>query len=281
MSERIVIFTDLDGTLLDHDTYSFDAALPALGLVRELGVPLVLTSSKTRAEIEEHRQQLGNSDPFISENGGGVFIPLGYFSLEFEYTRESRPCRVIELGSPHSELTRALERVREGTGLAIRGMSEMTVDEVIALTGLEESMATLARMREYDEPFVVDGPLDTPARKALGEAIEALGYRLTEGGRLFHITGGSDKGLAVSTLAGLFARQLGPVTTVGLGDSPNDVPMLEAVNVPVLVQKPDGTWDERVDIEGMIMAEGAGPAGWCAAVLEILHSHKTGASPTG
>ena len=25
-----IIFTDMDGTLVDHDTYSYDAALPAL-----------------------------------------------------------------------------------------------------------------------------------------------------------------------------------------------------------------------------------------------------------
>ncbi|HLF86164.1 MAG TPA: HAD hydrolase family protein, partial [Nitrospiria bacterium] len=71
--------TDLDGTLLHPKTYSFDAARPALTLIKERRIPLILCSSKTRGEIELYRKWLGNQHPFISENGGGIFIPRGYF----------------------------------------------------------------------------------------------------------------------------------------------------------------------------------------------------------
>ena len=76
---RMIIVTDLDGTLLHPRTYSFEEALPALKLVRERGVPLVLCSSKTRAELEVCRKRLDNGHPFISENGGGIYLPAGYF----------------------------------------------------------------------------------------------------------------------------------------------------------------------------------------------------------
>ncbi len=56
---KLVIFTDLDGTLLDRDTYSFEPALPALRLIRQKDIPLVLSSSKTRAEIEFYRERIG------------------------------------------------------------------------------------------------------------------------------------------------------------------------------------------------------------------------------
>src|SRR5512143_2726927 len=74
-----VIFTDLDGTLLHPKTYSFTEALPALELIRERGIHLVLCSSKTRAEIEVYRKRLHNEAPFIVENGGAIFVPVGYF----------------------------------------------------------------------------------------------------------------------------------------------------------------------------------------------------------
>ncbi len=70
-----LIFTDLDGTLLDHDTYGYGDALPALELVKKRNVPLVLCTSKTREETSELRDELGLSHPFITENGGGIFIP--------------------------------------------------------------------------------------------------------------------------------------------------------------------------------------------------------------
>ncbi len=74
---KTVIFSDLDGTLLDAVRYSFNDALPALSLIQAHGVPLVLCSSKTRAEIEACRQRMHNFHPFITENGGGIFILVG------------------------------------------------------------------------------------------------------------------------------------------------------------------------------------------------------------
>ncbi len=46
--KKLIIFTDLDGTLLDLHTYSFEKSLPGLGLLRQKNVPLVFCSSKTR-----------------------------------------------------------------------------------------------------------------------------------------------------------------------------------------------------------------------------------------
>ena len=75
---RFVIFTDLDGTLLDHHTYSYDAARPALERLRKSEIPLIMVSSKTRIEIEVLRTEIGNREPFIPENGGAIFIPDDY-----------------------------------------------------------------------------------------------------------------------------------------------------------------------------------------------------------
>ena len=87
--KKTVIFTDLDGTLLDAADYSYAEAQPALGQVAESGTPLVLCSSKTRAELEVYRKRLANAHPFISENGGGIFIPIGYFSVSIDAERSA------------------------------------------------------------------------------------------------------------------------------------------------------------------------------------------------
>jgi mannosyl-3-phosphoglycerate phosphatase len=79
--KKPIIFTDLDGTLLDYSTYSFEKALPALQLLKEKDIPLIICSSKTKKEIEYYRKKLDNHHSFISENGGGIFIPKGYFGF--------------------------------------------------------------------------------------------------------------------------------------------------------------------------------------------------------
>ena len=76
-----VVFTDLDGTLLDHSTYSFAEAQPALALLKSKNVPLIFCTSKTRSEVEYWRGLLGNNHPFIVENGGAAFVPENYFNF--------------------------------------------------------------------------------------------------------------------------------------------------------------------------------------------------------
>ncbi|WP_067050058.1 mannosyl-3-phosphoglycerate phosphatase [Methanofollis ethanolicus] len=265
MESICVIFTDLDGTLLDHDTYSFAAAAPALRLLSLKRCPLVICTSKTRAEIEVVRDKLGVADPFISENGGAVFIPRGYFTVPVGRTRETGDYLAIELGAPYDNLRAAIRDIRSKTGCKVVGFGDMSVEEVARDAGLDHASARLARMREYDEPFVVPDPACVD--RVLAE-IEARGFRHTRGGRYFHLTGDSDKGRAVSLLAALFREEYGTVTTVGLGDSRNDLPMLAAMDIPILVQKSDGSY-EKTGPE-VVHANGVGPEGWNRAVVKIL-----------
>ncbi len=265
MKTRLIIFTDLDGTLLRRQDYSFKEALPALDLIRRKGVPLVICSSKTRGEIELYRERLSNDDPFISENGGGIFIPGGYFRKVPEGARVSGDYIVIRIGKSYGELRAGLRRLRE-MGFRVRGFGDMTAEEVASLTGLSPEEAVLAKARDFDEPFIVEGDVD---EEELGRAVASLGLELTIG-EYYHLIGGSDKGKAVKRLTELYRAEFGGVRTVALGDSPNDIPMLEAVDIPVIVQKPDGSYDGRIRIPGVIKAGGVGPRGWCRAVTEII-----------
>jgi len=266
MHRKFVIFTDLDGTLLDHSTYSYEPAREALDLVRSRGVPLVMTSSKTRAEIEELRRELSNAHPFISENGGAIFIPSGYFTEDYRFDREVDGYRVIELGAPHKMLVDALKSIAEVTGAGIRLLSGMGFEEIEELTGLSPAQAELAQRREYDEPFILE---DEGYLHAVDAEIKRLGLSRTEGAVFHHLMGGSDKGKAVGILSDIFKREWGEVRTVALGDSLNDLPMLERVDVPVLVKKPGKGYEERIEIAGLMRC-GEGPVGWNEAVLEIL-----------
>lgn len=274
---KTIIISDLDGTLLDSANYSFAAALPSLGMIRARGVPLVLCSSKTRAEMEAYRRRLDNNHPFIAENGGGIFIPHGYFSVAadtIESAMKSGGCRVIMLGTPYAEIRKRFARLRERLGIKVRGFADMTADEIAALTGLSRDEAVLAGQRDFDEPFVFEG---APDERFL-QAIEADGLRWTQG-RIFHIMGRHDKGRAVSLLKSLYEKQFGAVVSIGLGDSLNDLPLLRAVDCPVLVRHEDGSYDSRIAVAGLLKTQLPGPAGWNETVLQLLAA-KQGAADT-
>jgi len=267
---QTIIITDLDGTLLDAATYSCAPARQALDIIRERGIPLILCSSKTRAEIEALRAELGNHHPFISENGGGVFIPHGYFTVSFD-GEEIGGYRLVTLGTPYAEIRRQFVRLRDEHRAKVTGFGDMTAEEVAALTGLSIDEAQRARQRDFDEPFVFEG---APDERFL-HAIEESGLRWTEG-RLFHIMGKHDKGRAVSLLKALYENQSGNVESIGLGDSPNDLAMLQAVELPVLVMHADGSHDARIAIDGLLKTRLPGPSGWNESMLRLLAARSAG-----
>lgn len=267
----LLIFSDLDGTLLDHETYKWEEAIEAIDLCRIHHVPVILVSSKTRAEIELISRQIGLNAPFVSENGGGIFFPKEVFPdppfgtdlAEFDdYWKYS-------LGVPYNELVSALKDLGKILGWTIRGFSDMTVDEISALTGLNHQEAQLASKREFDEPFVLPKDMNFDLQ-LLKEEAEKKDLRLSVGGRFHHLHGKNDKGEAVDRIIDWYRKTNSHIITIALGDSPNDFSMLERVEHPILVRssRPDPSLIERMP--SLRMTQKMGPGGWNEAVLDIL-----------
>jgi len=265
--KKFIVFTDLDGTLLDSKTYSFEEALPALALLKEKNIPLILCSSKTRAEVEHWRTLLENEDPFICENGGGVFIPKGYFAFDSGYPAEDAGDYILlRLGASYGHLRKVFkELVNEG--FPVKGFGDMNAEEISGLTGLSLEESVMAKEREFDEPFIFAGSEEEKAK--LFGAIKKRGLNYTQG-RFFHLIGESDKGRAAAILIGLYKKASGEITTVALGDGVNDIPMLSLADHPVLVADRSGKYDERIKVASLILAPGPGPAGWRMAIMELI-----------
>ncbi len=278
--KNIIIFTDLDGTLLDYSTYSFEKALPALQLLKEKDIPLIICSSKTKKEIEYYRKKLDNHHPFISENGGGIFIPKDYFRFQIADLRlkieETRDYRIIRLGAKYNDLRNAIETLQK-EGFDIKGFGDMTVHELAEIAHMTIEEAQMAKERYFDEPFIYSGfPHKLPQ---LLKSINKKGFKFTQG-RFYHILGSSNKGIAVSMLINLYKNKYKKIETIAVGDSPNDIPMLERVDYPIIVQKHNGSYDSKIKIPRIIKANGIGPEGWNKAVIKIISkssAHNTSA----
>lgn len=263
----LLIFTDLDGTLLDQDSYSFKPALPALSVLRKKDTPLIICTSKTRAEIEVIRQRLHNRHPFVSENGGAIFIPKGYFSQKFRYTREDSDYLIIEYGTSYSKIRDVLKKMEGHSSGKIKGFGDIPIEEVAELCDFSQDQARLAKIREYDEPFVLK---NIDALDKIQQTARNANLRITRGGRFYHLLGENDKGKAILRLRNLYKKTFKRVTTIALGDSQNDLPMLEAADYPVLMQKPDGSYDSSIKLDNLLLVQGSGPIGWNTAVLKLL-----------
>jgi mannosyl-3-phosphoglycerate phosphatase len=269
-SPFIVIFTDLDGTLLDHDSYGWEEAEPALRLCKESQIPIILVSSKTRAEIRTLQKELGLSSPFISENGGGVFFPKEGKHPHPSDAIFSRDVWKWSIGPAYDFLVRALGEIREEQGWKIRGFSEMTPEEISSATGLDLPSARLASQREYDEPFVF---MEAGIRNTdtLHHAAGQKGLRISRGGRFYHLHGKSDKGEAMGRLVAWYRTYHPSLRTIALGDSPVDFSMLKRADYPVLIRSSNPYPELKKEIPRLKVTQEPGPRGWNAAVLDILN----------
>lgn len=269
----LVIFTDLDGTLLDEKTYSWELASQALENCKAMGIPIVIATSKTRAEVEEVQRALGLTDPFIVENGGAIFFPpKSCWPLPKEATFEGRYWK-WELGQPYDKLVKALRKIRNKLGWKIKGFSDMDLSEICRLTDLGEREATLSASRGYDEPFLVMEP-NPPDDSLLEEYVKREGLKITKGGRFYHIHGIHDKGTAMEKLLQLLRKQGKEVLSIALGDSPIDFPLLKRADIAVLVRSGRTYPELEREIPGLLITSEKGPQGWQDAILDIVEKYK-------
>lgn len=268
----IIIFSDLDGSLLDTETYSFEPAQTSLSLLKSKRIPLILSSSKTRAEIERYQKRLDNHHPFISENGGGIFIPENYFPFSFPYDQKKEGYLIIELGQSYPFIVKILAMIRDETELKIKGFSEMTEKELASMCGFSEEEARLAKKREYDEPFLLGG--NEKEIKIIKKKIEEKGMIYCWGGKFHHLSGKNHKGKAIKILKALYKKQFFNITSIGIGDNQNDLPMLLEVDYPIFLKKKRSVLPEALSFKkDLKVIQGTGPEAWNFAILDVIRDH--------
>ena len=265
----LVVISDVDGCLLDG-RYSSDAASEAVQVLRTRDIPLVLCSSKTSDELQALQERLGLGCPFICENGAAIYIPAGYFPFDIPGSIRRNGYEVIVFGGSHRDVVSAVRRAAREADVSLALFADMSASEVADDTGLSLAEAVLAKEREHDEPFRLVA--SAAARERFERLLAASGVRVADGGRYVHAAIGADKGRATVALHHVFRKACGPVTTMGLGDALNDVPLLRSVDRPVVVR--GSSEDVTRDVHRMVpwaeVTDAPGPLGWQAAVLKVV-----------
>ena len=264
----LLIFTDLDGTLLNQDDYDYRAALPQLERLQAQSIPVIPVTSKTRVEVEQLRSQIGLTDPFIVENGSGIFVPQGDPRFQVAASQTDGDYHLIRLGCTYETARTGLRQVEAALAQQLIGFGDMTVADVVARTGLPEADAAQAKTRDFTEPFVTPKTL---APEQIEQAVESQGFRVVVGDRFSHLIGPkAGKGRAVQQLVAAYqaVHADASITTVGLGNSPNDLAMLEAVDIPIVIPGKHGA-HPQLAIRGWTIASAPGCQGWAQAIATV------------
>ncbi|MEC7764918.1 MAG: HAD-IIB family hydrolase [Pseudomonadota bacterium] len=248
----LLIFSDLDGTLLDHESYDWSPARPALERLARMGGGVVLATSKTAAEVVPLRDAIGLSDwPAIVENGAGILEPGAKPQAAPDYDR----------------LRAALEALPADLRSGFTGFGDLDAAGVADVTGLTPEGAALAKTRAFSEPGTWRGDEDT--RAAFVRALADQGITARMGGRFLTLSFGRTKADAMAELISRFA----PRHTMALGDAPNDAEMIEAAEIGVIIPNPHGAPLPALmgEADGRVTrTRRPGPEGWNLSVGQVI-----------
>lgn len=267
---ELLIFSDLDGTLLDHFTYQSTAASQTLQQLKSANIPVILNTSKTFAELELINSDLQLNAPFIVENGAATYIPKN--------TLSKQPADTIAIGDYWVKsfcfprlywLTLLSENTEEFTKY-YRGFSTISASALCQITGLSLDEAKRAKQRQYGEPILWLG--DEPTKNRFIEHLVDLGANVVQGGRFIHVGGHCDKGQALIWLTEQYRENFNSpsIVTLALGDGENDVSMLEAADIAVQVRSPVHDFPALYRQFNTTQTQRYGPEGWTEAIQALL-----------
>jgi mannosyl-3-phosphoglycerate phosphatase len=268
-NRQVLIFTDLDGTLLDHYTYDHSAAKSCMVRLMNHGIPIIPNTSKTLAELSVLQRRLELDGPFVVENGAAIYMPRNFLPEKPRGAVWQDGYWVKSFSSRRQYWQGLISKVTPEFGQLFETFSSMTIDRIMEVTGLDEQDASLASQRQFGEPLLWKG--DNEEMDTFIKHVKKLGATPLKGGRFLHICGDNNKGIALQWLLKEYQRQHKNVTvsTIALGDGNNDIAMLEVADTAVRIASPTNEPPELERTTKLYTSKLYGPEGW-AEVLDQL-----------
>ena len=268
---KYLVSTDLDGTLLDHHTYAWEAAKPALAFLHEQHIPVIFNTSKTLAEALALQKTMGICQAVIVENGSALAIPKTQLPLFFpkgihQALTEAEQHSILTFGQPRAEILQFIAQQKDQLGPILESYNDWSIETIAEKTGLPLTTAKLSAAKDYSEPFIWLSNEQTFER--FQHNAKQAGLAITQGGRFYHLLGDTNKAKPLQWLC----EQLAQPTLICLGDNKNDIAMLNAANIPVCVKSPTGPYPSIKANPNTIFTEGYGPIGWNEAITKIFNN---------
>ena len=255
------VVSDVDGTLMDH-SYDLTPAKETIKTLQKLSIPVILCTSKTAAEVKVIRKELNLTDPYIVENGAAIYGE----SLQKVNGK-------IILGKKYETLEQILNLISKEIDYELIPLNNLADSEATELTGLKGNSLTLMRDRHWSMPF-----LNPPVflEEKINICCKKFNVNIFKGNRMSHLLSTkSNKGIAINALKEYSNIQ--NIEVIGLGDSPNDLPLLLNSDIKIVIPGIDGPnlnlLNQLKDFEFILASEPNG-YGWKNEINKLINKRE-------
>ena len=264
MSKFVIILTDLDGTMVSHVDYSYGDLKQILrDLKAERTQYIVIPcTSKTELEVLQFGKDIGLNGPYIVENGGKI-IPAdrGLFSTFRD-----------QFSVPFSQIKKLLDSFPSHIRKSIKCLHEMSVTDIAQMTGLGDIDAANAKNRKHSLVFGLVKEDDVLME--IEDLLKNTNYKITRGGRFFHMISRRDKAKAAQELIewGLNKGLDGNFEVWSFGDASNDLSLLKMADKSAIITNVMVSQQHLISsLPRAYVSKKGAPAGWRES-LEVFKS---------
>ena len=263
--KQIIIFTDLDSTLLDKDTFKFDAIDNYFRQLISEGIIIIPNSSKTEAELIDFNKQNNFNLSFIVENGSSIH--------GLNLIHENLP-KIISMSRPVDKIYEIFnKKIPYDLKQKLVFISELNINDQEKIFGLSLHKINLALQRKHSIPIQFNG--SEVEKNALTKIINDSGLAVHTGGRIMNICDKVNKSTAiVKTLKLISKRIKNEIITNGVGDNQNEIDMLGETDYSCLV-KNDNFDSSLINMDNLIKSTEPSPKGWADVIKMAIQKIKT------
>ena len=255
----LIIFTDLDGSLLHRDTFQFSEIKSYLLSLISKGIHIIPNSSKTEKEILIFNQELGTELPFILENGSAI-CGLNLLNINF-------PNKII-LSREKKEILEIFKiNVPENLMSKCEFISQMSKKKQMEIFGLPNDKLKDAIDRKFSIPLLFKG--NKIDKSKISKILKKNSLTFQEGGRVINLCDNVNKVKSMNKVINFFKKIENNVRVIAVGDNYNDLEMLKNSDVPCLVFNDQFKMDQ-INIDNLIVSNKPSPQGWSDVIKKAL-----------
>lgn len=265
-----LIFTDLDGTFLSNDDFSFGDNIKLTKKLISLGHFVIVNSSKTFAEIHDLLSRNDLLLPIICETGGGIYLPKEGLNVIDQaaydnYTKLFEAPRISEI---QEQLTKILSEFENDFDF----FDDLEEKNQQKLSNLRGDGLILASKRVFTKLIVWRNNQERLMK--LTKKLKNNNLNLVKGARFCHLCSNFTKGKSMNYLVSYYRKLYSQQSfnTIALGDSSNDIDMLKQADLSCIVNSMGNKTicDEEI-FSKSIKSTSPAPNGWKECIREIIN----------